>query len=409
MRLSTRWTVIGFLSLLLGIAGGFLAGKHNGFDNAASRRRELPNGAILCKPGPWGDLSYTPFTIAAPDDLLPVSAIEANGTHWIFQGFTASTLATLLQSTSLTADQQRALLDPSILHPLADGVELTPTPDMVLSLPDDARAALYQTLAQIPENASDFQFIAQDTLDARFADSGVSPDTLALFKHLACPRGNYLIFSGLPALLSRLTDASEKVRFLKALTSQRTMMLRLHVTPYTDVQALTQYWGKGDAATDVQTILQSLTTVSNGSWISILMVLPPLPTGELYDYPGPIDTTLPVSPILRDANWTTFNFFHEVPDPNFARPEPVQQELRDNYFPATGDPRYGDVILFSKPDGTIIHSAVYIADDLCFTKNGSTAFDPWMLESIADLTDRFSCELPPDQQVTVSYFRSKEL
>ncbi len=37
-----------------------------------------------------------------------------------------------------------------------------------------------------------------------------------------------------------------------------------------------------------------------------------------------------------------------------------------------------------------IHSAVYIADDICFTKNGGTAVRPWMLSTISDLLEQYS-------------------
>jgi hypothetical protein len=409
IRILNRWTGLAVVCLLIGLLGGFITGKRIGFTKAANLRRQMPNGSILCKTGPWGDLSYTPFTIAAPDALLPVRAIEANGTHWFFNRYTAASFAALLQSTSLPPDQRRALLDPAVLHVRTDGVDLTPPPDLVISLPDDARAAIYQILAQSPENGSGIHFIRKDTVADLFADSGVSPDTVNLFKRLCWEHGNYLVFAGLPAVLSRLPAYQDKLHFLKALTRQRTMLLRLRITPTTDVQALAQYWAKGSWDTDVLTIFRSLTTIPNGSWMSILMVLPPLPTAELYNYPGISAVPSSGAPINQDSHWTSLNFFRDVPDPNFGKAEYVLRELKETYFPATGDPRYGDVVLFTRPDGTMIHSAVYVADDICFTRNGNSATDPWMLSTIADLLDQFSCRIPPDQQITVSYFRSKNL
>jgi hypothetical protein len=404
-----RLTAIAFGCLLVGSAVGYYAGHRLGFQQAADRRRELPNGSILCKPGPWGDLSYIPFTIAAPDDLLPVRIIENGGTHWLFKGYTDDSFVTLLQSTSLTPDEQHAWLDPAVYHLQPDGVELAPTPDMVISLPDDARARFYQVLAQFPENQESIQYIPKDTLDDRFSGSGVSAGTLDLFKHLSCENGNYLVFSGLPALLSKLPTYEEKLGFLKALTRQRTMLLRLHVTPKSDIAALTAYWGKGAWNTDVTTILQSLTSIQNGTWMNILMVLPPLPTAEIYDYPSVADNPLDGPPVNRDCHWTSLNFFFDVPNPNFGKPEYVREELKNNYYPATGDPRYGDVVLFTKPDGSIIHSAVYIADDICFTKNGGTVIYPWMLAPLSDLLEQYNFQAGPGQQLTVTYFRNKRL
>ncbi len=56
-----------------------------------------------------------------------------------------------------------------------------------------------------------------------------------------------------------------------------------------------------------------------------------------------------------------------------------------------------------------IHSAVYIADDICFTKNGGTAVHPWMLSTISDLLEQYSFQVDDGRQLTVNYFRSKEL
>jgi hypothetical protein len=400
--ISSKWTAAAIVCLIVGIVGGFLLGRQQGFERGANLRRELPNGSVLCRPGPWGDLSYTTFNIAAPDAMLPPHDFEAAGTHWFFKGYTPVSFAALLRSTSLPAGQQQALLAPAVLNAQSDGVTLNPTPDQIISLPDDTRALLYQTAAQYPENAGQMEYIRRDTL-------GISPDTVTLFQHLSVVRGNYYIFSGLSALLSRVPTNGEKVRFLKALSLQRTMMLRLRVTPKSDVAALSEYWAKAAWNTDVQTILQSLTSIPNGSWISILMVLPPLPTQQLYDYPSPTDSTAIGTPVNRCGTWSALNFFNDTPDPTFGDPQAVLQELRNKYFPATGDPRYGDLVLFTKPDGSLVHAAVYIADDICFTKDGNTILDPWMLKSTQELTERYDCQLAPGQEVAVSYYRSKNL
>ena len=138
---------------------------------------------------------------------------------------------------------------------------------MVISLPDDARERFYEILAAIPENASQFDYFPANSLADRFSpETGVSADTVALFKHLSVLRDNYVVFSGLSVLLSRVEGDAEKLHLLKALTTQRTLTLRLHITPETDATALTEYWGRGVWNTDVQTILQSLTTIPNGTY-----------------------------------------------------------------------------------------------------------------------------------------------
>src|SRR4051812_17680803 len=49
------------------------------------------------KPGPWGELSCAPFTIAAPEEALPVRAMAARRTHWFFPEATEMDLRDLLR------------------------------------------------------------------------------------------------------------------------------------------------------------------------------------------------------------------------------------------------------------------------------------------------------------------------
>lgn len=407
-RIPSRLTVIVAPSLVLGILAGYFYGSIVGF-SVANQQQQIPSGSIPCKSGPWGDLSYTPFAISAPDDLLPVRALESRGTHWFFKGYTAENVVSLLQTTSLSLEQQRAFLDPSVFHTHNDGIELAPSADMVFSLPEDARGKLFQILIQFPENHSDIDVIEQRSLDERFSAGGVSAESAALFKRLCYQRGDFLLYSGLSALLGRLPTYEEKLRFVKALTREHTMLLDLHITPKTDINALLEYWGKGSWNSDVRTVLQSLAAIPTGTWMNIFIILPALPTSEIYTYPNPGDNPLTGPPVNRDCAWSSLNFFRNVPDPDFGTTDGAMRELKENYSPVPGDPRYGDVVLFTRPDGSIVHAAVYIADDICFTKNGGAVTHPWMLASVPDLLRHYSSDVNPDQTLTVGYYRNKQL
>jgi hypothetical protein len=174
------------------------------------------------------------------------------------------------------------------------------------------------------------------------------------------------------------------------------------------VDALAKYWGIGCFHTDARTMLKSLSTIPQGTWMSIMMVLPDLPSAELYDYPNIADNPLNGPPVNRDCAWTSLNFFNEKPDPSFGTMAGVGSEISANYVPVTGQPRFGDLILFAKPDHYLVHAAIYIADDICFTKNGSTLMHPWMLSTIDDVTRHFAFEIAPDQKLTIRYFRKKQ-
>ena len=50
---------------------------------------------------------------------------------------------------------------------------------------------------------------------------------------------------------------------------------------------------------------------------------------------------------------------------------------------------YGDLIFLLCPDDSPLYAAVYIADDVVFTKNGGNYRQPWILMAWADLVARY--------------------
>jgi len=85
----------------------------------------------------------------------------------------------------------------------------------------------------------------------------------------------------------------------------------------------------------------------------------------------------------------------------------VKQKLDSEYFPVFSDPRYGDLVFLVKPNGDIIHWAVFLADDIVYTKNGGHFTAPWMLAKISDLVDIYSPYVSSDEKLIVAYYRNK--
>jgi hypothetical protein len=169
---------------------------------------------------------------------------------------------------------------------------------------------------------------------------------------------------------------------------------------------LASYWGKACWTTDTKAMLDSFAHVPGGTWVNLAVLLPPFPASHLYDFPLP-ENPENGPPIRQDCHWTSFNFFKDPTDPKFADDKYVVERLRMDYYPVPGDPRYGDLVLFKLPDGNLIHSAVYLADDIVFTKNGDTLIHPWMFATIDDLLDQYSFRAPPSQKLIIQYYRNK--
>ncbi len=390
--------------LLAGVAAGVGVDRYLEHREAVCRLALPPTGELL-KAGPWGEISCAPFTIAAPDEALPVRALAAKRTHWFFPNAGEADIRALLANADVPAPMRDALLEPEMLRAGEEGTDVMPSLAWLLELPARARQELYHRLAEIPADAGALTYLHKDTLDERFADSGVAPQTLETFHKLCCEEGDYLVFTGLETMLAELPVYEEKVRFLKALTRQKTLFLQLHVGPETDLHALINYWGKGSETTDVRTKLESLAKVKGGAWIGIQLLLPPLPLSQIYSYPLVRENAVGGLPAAHDCHWTSLNFFRLTPDPAFSDPKVVLEQFQKEYSTVPGDPEYGDVVLLSKPDGTLVHSAIYLADDIVYTKNGSTVVHPWMLSTTADLLKRYSFHVPPGERLTVTYLR----
>ncbi|MDB6003458.1 MAG: hypothetical protein JWR15_445 [Prosthecobacter sp.] len=363
---------------------------------------------IPLRPGPWGDVYYTPFTIAAPEELLPLRKLEESGTRWVFPHANYSDVARMLKSTEMPASLQAELMAPEVLVQTSDGMEMLPSARTLFALPPGPRKKLYQALLQHPENRGQITFIHKDTLADRFGRTRSGEHTLMLFKQLCCEHGDYLVFSGFSVVLAQLPTYEEKRDFMRGLTSQRTLTMRFRIKPDTDTAALANYWGKGLRGTDARTIFESIAATPHGGTLGVINVLPPLPSSQMFVYPLP-DNPLNGPAPQRDCHWTSINFFQDTPDQESGNPAYFMQKLKEDYIPAAGDPRYGDIALFTKPSGGVVHSAVYLADDVLYTKNGATFTYPWMLETLSDLLKQYSFQVEPDEKLVVNYFRNKNM
>jgi hypothetical protein len=96
-----------------------------------------------------------------------------------------------------------------------------------------------------------------------------------------------------------------------------------------------------------------------------------------------------------DCHWSTMNFFNDPPDNNFTNASYTSTFIDEHYYRVGVPNLYGDVILIANEQGTVSHSAVYLADDIVFTKNGHNFAQPWMLMRLEDLLARYTSDASP--------------
>lgn len=361
-----------------------------------------------CRPGPWGKLDMVRINLEPPEEFIPKGWEEPRTTTWHFVGMDASAVAGVFDTSGLDDATKAALQDRTRWTATAAGIDVTPPDDVLVSMPPAPRERIYTVLAKFPENltqATPYCF-KPDLIDERFANSTLSPERIAFLRRMMYPRGTLLLFSDMFAALNATTNRDEKMEMIKTISRMRTMILRLHLDETTDANAMVDYWGKGGRAKDLRPLLESLARVPDGCPIDIVHLLPRFARLRLYTFPLPSDTEASTH---QDCHWSSFNFFNEPPNPDFGRTDLVVQMLERDYFKLPGAPSFGDIVFFTLPSGDVIHSAVYLADDIVFTKNGPTSEQPWMLMSIADLMAIYAATRSPNEPLSVVYWRRKDL
>ena len=84
-----------------------------------------------------------------------------------------------------------------------------------------------------------------------------------------------------------------------------------------------------------------------------------------------------------------------MPDNRLSEPQYIVEFLKSHYYLIGKATNYGDRVFLLDKNGNAIHSAVYLADDIVFTKNGNNYTQPWMLMHLKDLIAEYTTDAPP--------------
>jgi len=387
------------------IGAGFFLAKHDWHSMAGSSSAAVTSeGATPCNPGPWGKLEYVPIKIETPEEFLSIQSFESTDPRWFFGNMNRDAALATLDHAGLTTGEHSQLANAK-WDPAANGIYVTAPTDLIIALKPTVREAIYTTLGQWQENSSqqDVFFFPSEDMKTFFDKSGVSDETVALVKQLSYPHGKLQFFADLPLVLRNLQTYDDKRRLAKAVSRRSTLLLKLSVDENSNVDELLKYWAHAGLEKDLRPLFESLTKVPGGARISLINLLPPAPSARLYTFAFPS-----MEPLEHDnCHWTSFNFFKDPPDNAFTNAAMVRKTLESDYYPVFTDPRYGDLVFVSRGNGEIIHSSVFIADNIVYTKNGGHYLSPWMLMRIPDMMDAFSAMYPPQEQLKVTYYRNK--
>src|SRR6185437_758233 len=346
--------------------------KNNGKPEKVAGRMVNPESAPEpAQVPPWGELIVRDIKIQPPEEYLAFELQHITPPEWVFDGLSVNQVRQVMLSSGLTPQQVDGALMASKVHVSRENTTVMPDNELVMALSPEVRAKLYHELAHGPENQHmRFPFtFSGNAFEETFATNKVSASTTALVKKLMYSRGQLQCFSDYELVLLQIGDKDEQMRLLRAISSESAVMAGVRIRPDTDIDKLLGYWAwpGGMRTKDVQPLLESMKNSPDGR-IGLVYLLPQFARQRLYTFPMP---SRPGDPAM-DCHWSTMNFFNEVPDDHFTDPAFTVKYIEANYYQIAKVTKYGDIILFMDGDSNnAIHSAVYLADDIVFTKNGN--------------------------------------
>jgi hypothetical protein len=385
-----QFTLAGLIIFSLALIAG---ASFIGFKLAAATRPKLVD-AFAVDPndksrsvhaGPWGSLIERNIQLERPAEFMTEEVNHPQPEIWTFNGLNADAVKALLAKNGLTAAQVAAAFAPGAVREEKSGTVLTPSPEFLLSLDAATRSRLYTSLNGLGVSLYfDYPFIfPAGGIEGIYADPRLNPDDVKLLKRLVYANGDSRQLSDYPLLMCQIPTVERRVAMARSLSRQSAVFAGLHITPDTDIDKLAAYWGNVPNVrfTDIRPLMEALKALPEGGDLRLFYLMPKFARDRLYTFPLPPQ---PGEPIM-DCHWTTFNFSSESPDNHFNDPDYAVQYIKKNYYQISAPSQYGDILLLLNEKNEVKHSAVYLADDLVFTKNGNNYRQPWMLMHIPDL------------------------
>jgi len=358
--------------------------------------------------GPWGMLQYYFFYLEAPQFLIDAFPLPNPRTRWAVPTAREREFRSLLEEIFMSAEARVALADPVNIG-VADGLYAVFPPAFVItSLDPAARAQLYQYLAQFEMNPEirDPIRIFSGSVDEWANGTRMRPDLIELMKEMCYQRHGLLNFADIPFLVSQ-AKTQEEARALQRNSSRvRTMVIRLDLNKLGDMEQMVDYWttGLGLRRKQIEPIIESGKLTPGVAGLDIVHLLPPLARKLLYTYP---DLSMAVEGKLPDCHWTALNFFNYNPETIYLEELFAASGLLSDFDTLDEPLRFGDLLVFVTPAMNALHSCVYLAADIVYTKNGRSLFAPWVALHLDDVKKLYSES--GGQPLRIQGFRKKKI
>ena len=347
---------------------------------------------LYVRKGPWGELLLQTINLERPAEYFADETTEPIPETWTFPDMTMADARAVLAAGGLSPAQVERVMSGAVADSGQSNAVVVPDEEFLLSLEPESREKLFLSLkGKGIYEFIDFPYIFPNKSIEVVYDR-LHPDDAALLKKLVYTAGGATRLTDYNVLLRRIPTAGRRITAARALSLEPAVLARLCIRPDTDIEKIASYWGHMDNVrfNDIRPVLEALKRLPQGGTASLMLFMPPFAREHLYTYP------LPPKPgeVQPDCHWSTFNFSLEETDDRFSKPEFTVAYLKSNYYQVGSPSVYGDLLLYPNEKGEIKHSAVYIADDLAFTKYGNNFHQPWLIVHLSDMQAMYANSKP---------------
>jgi hypothetical protein len=350
--------------------------------------------------GPWGELRYVNIFTEKPTEFIDIATFIQYQTKWTLDGFDMKRYREWLENAGVPEEMRNRLTEATMVRATPTGLEVTPSDDIILSLPSACRQSLYNDLAANAANTyHKYPFcFAPEAYASLFEAAGVTPSVQDAWTKLVYKRGNTFCFSDIAELTRSIPADSDRMPLLKCLTRQSTALIKLVLRKDSDIASITRYWSWEGRSKDTRILLESINRTERSHMIDIIHLLPPFARLRLYTFPR-----MESGEERYDCHWSSMNFFERTSNDSYLDTNFVSQALNSDYQIIPKPEQLGDIIMLTTDGANVIHSCVYVAADIVFTKNGANHMQPWTLMRLDDVISLY----PIEQNYQLVIYRKK--
>lgn len=332
--------------------------------------------------GPWGSLQVETIYTEKPAHFIDVAPLLKPEEKWYFHEMDQEDVREWMTANGFDKKVMEELVTAQPEEE-GTGIFLHPKQEWIAALESIQRKKIHGILSKNSINhfSENPYLFSSDVLEQIRSNPIMEGEIGVLFDKLLYQRGTAMCLSDIGCLLTRVKDPAQCPELLKLLTRTKTILLKLEVDGSSDIPALVNYWSGPFNLKDFQPLLESLKRENQTSRLDVIHLLPPVARQIVYTYPLADGVGE-----KRDCHWTAMNFFEESKNDEFLDLQKIADEIGENYVNVDKPEKFGDVLMFTPDGNDVLHSCVYLAADMVFTKNGMGTHQPWTIATLQEVT-----------------------